>query len=75
MKPISKKPQITIRLSARSALVPLAPEKSFVPDPESLPTAIIFYFHHRLRTILLFSHQAHRSLAYFMPPIDAIENP
>jgi hypothetical protein len=23
----------------------------------------------------LFSHQAHRSIAYLMPPIDAIENP
>ncbi len=25
--------------------------------------------------ILLFTHQAHRSIAYPMPPIDAIENP
>jgi hypothetical protein len=41
----------------------------------SAPTAIIFYFHHRLQAILLFSHHAHRSIAYLMPPIDAIENP
>jgi len=38
-------------------------------------TAIIFYFHHLLQAILLFSHQAHRSIAYLMPPIDPIENP
>jgi len=43
--------------------------------PESVPTAIIFYFHHRLPAILLFIHQAHRSIAYLMPPLDAIENP
>jgi hypothetical protein len=34
-----------------------------------------FYFHHRLPAILLFTHQAHPSIAYLMPPIDAIENP
>jgi hypothetical protein len=75
MKPISKnrKSRSVFRLDPPSYALP--PKKVFAPDPESLPTAIIFYFHHRLRTILLFSHQAHRSLAYFMPPIDAIENP
>jgi hypothetical protein len=53
----------------------LPPKKVLVPDPESVPTAIIFYFHHRLPAILLSTHQAHRFIAYLMPPIDAIENP
>jgi len=56
--------------------VRLADEKKFFSlVPESLPTAIIFYFHHRLRAILLFSYQRHRSIAYLMPAIDAIGNP
>jgi hypothetical protein len=46
-----------------------------VPASESLATAIIFDFHHPLQAILVFSHQAHRSIAYLMPPIEAIENP
>jgi hypothetical protein len=52
-----------------------SPKKVFVPDPESVPTAIIFYFNHPLPATLLFSHQAHPSIAYLMPPIDPIENP
>jgi hypothetical protein len=43
-----QKPQIPIRPSDRSALVRLAPEKVLVPDPESVPTAVIFYFNHPL---------------------------
>jgi len=75
MKPISqnRKPRSLFRLDPSSCALP--PKKVFLPDPESLPTAIFFYFHQRLQTIQLFSHQAHRSIAYFMPPIDAIENP
>lgn len=68
-------PPISIHLSARSALVRLAGEKVLLPAPESLATAIIFYFHHRLQAILLFSHQSHRFIACLMPSIDAIENP
>jgi len=75
MKPISqnRKPRSVFRLDPPSCALP--PNKVPLPDPESVPTAIIFYFHHRLQAILLFSHQAHHSNAYFMPPIDAIENP
>jgi hypothetical protein len=69
-----QKPQISIRLSARSALVRLAPKKVLIPDPESVPTAIIFYFHHPLPATLLLFHQAHPSIAHLMPPIDPIEN-
>jgi hypothetical protein len=53
----------------------LPPKIVLVLDPESVPISIIFYFHHRLQGILLFFHQAHRSIAYLMPPIDLIENP
>jgi hypothetical protein len=75
MKPISKnrKSRSVFRLDSPSCALP--PKKVFIPDPESVPTAIIFHFNHRLQAILLFSHQAHRSIAYLMPPIDAIENP
>jgi len=75
MKPISqnRKPRSVFRLDPPSCALP--PKKILALDPQSVPTAIIFYFHHRLRAILLFSHQAHRSIAYLMPPIDAIENP
>ncbi len=70
------KPQTSIRLSARSPFVRLAPKKVLVLDPESVPTAIIFYFNHPLPARpLLSSHQAHRSIAYLMPPSDLIENP
>jgi hypothetical protein len=75
MKPISqnRKPRSVFRLDPPSCALP--PKKVLVPDPESAPTAITFYFHHRLSAILLFTHHAHRSIAYLMPPIDAIENP
>jgi hypothetical protein len=75
MKPISqnRKPRSVFRLDPPSCALP--PKKVLVPDPESAPTAIIFYFHHRLPAILLFTRQAHRFIAYPMPPIDAIENP
>jgi hypothetical protein len=75
MKPISKnrKSRSVFRLDPPSCALP--PKKVLVPAPESLPTAIILYFNHRLQATLLFSHQAHRSVAYFMPPIDPIENP
>jgi hypothetical protein len=75
MKPIFKirQSRSIFRLDPRSCVLP--PKKVLVPTPESLPTAIIFYFQHRLQAILLFSHQTHRSIAYLMPPIDAIENP
>jgi hypothetical protein len=75
MKPISqnRKPRSVFRLDPPSCALP--PKKVLVPDPESVLTAIIFYFHHRLPAILLFTHQAHRFIAYLMPPIDAIENP
>jgi hypothetical protein len=75
MKPISqnRKPRSVFRLDSPSCALP--PKKILVPDPESVPTKIIFYFHYRLQAILLFTHQAHRSIAYLMPPTDAIENP
>jgi hypothetical protein len=75
MKPIFKirKSRSLFRLDPPSCALP--PKKVLVPGPESVPTTIIFYFHHRLQAILLFSHQAHRSIPYLMPPIDAIENP
>jgi hypothetical protein len=75
MKPISqnRKPRSLSRLDPPSC-APL-PKKVLAPDPKSVPTAIIFYFHHHLPAILLFPHQAHRSIAYLMPPIHAIENP
>jgi hypothetical protein len=69
------KPQTSIRLSARSALLRLAPKKVLVPDPEPVPTAMTFYFNHPVQATLLFSHQGHCSIAYLMPPIDPIENP
>jgi hypothetical protein len=75
MKPIFKIRQSRSIFRPDPPLCALPPKKVLVPAPESLPTAIIFYFHHRLQAILLFSHQAHRSIAYLMPPIDAIENP
>jgi hypothetical protein len=52
----------------------LPPKKVLVLDPESVPTAIIFYFHHPLPATPLLSHQEHRSMAYLMLPIDPIEN-
>ena len=75
MKPISqnRKPRSVFRLDPPLRALP--PKKVLVPDPESVPTVIIFCFHHRLPAILLFTHQAPRSIAYLMPPIDAIENP
>jgi hypothetical protein len=75
MKPTSKNSQTSIPLSARSALLRLFPEKVLLPYPKSLPTEIIFYFNHPLPPTLLFSHQAHRFIAYLMPPINLIENP
>ena len=78
MKPISQNrtSRSIFRLDPPSCALP--PKKVLVPDPESVPTVIIYYVyyvHHRLADILLFTHQAHRSIAYLMPPIDAIENP
>jgi hypothetical protein len=75
MKPISQNrtSRSVFRLDPLSCALP--PKTVLVPDPESVPTAIIFYFHHPLPAILLFTHQAHRSIAYLMPPIDVIENP
>jgi hypothetical protein len=48
MKPISqnRKPRSVFRLDPPSCALP--PKKVLVPDPESVPTAIIFYFHHGL---------------------------
>jgi hypothetical protein len=45
MKPISpnRKPRSVFRLDPPSCALP--PKKVLVPDPESVPTAIIFYFH------------------------------
>jgi hypothetical protein len=75
MKPILKirKSRSLFRLDPHWCALP--PKKVLAPNPESLPIKIIFFFHHRPQAILLFSHQAHRSIAYLMPPIDAIENP
>jgi hypothetical protein len=75
MKPISKnrKSRSVFRLDPPSCALP--PKKVPVPDPESVPTAITFYFNQPVQTTLLFSHQAHWSIAYLMPPIDPIENP
>jgi hypothetical protein len=75
MKPISqnRKPRSLSRLDPPSCALP--PKKALVPAPKSVPTAIIFYFYHRLPAIRLFTHQAHRFIAYLMPPIDAIQNP
>ena len=74
MKPISqnRKPRSVFRLDPPSCTLP--PKKVLVLDPESVPTAIIFYFNHPLPATPLLSHQEHRSIAYFMPPIDPIEN-
>jgi hypothetical protein len=75
MKPIFKirQSRSIFRLDPPSCAWP--PKKVLLPAPESLATAIIFYFHHRLQAILLFSHQSHRFIACLMPSIDAIENP
>jgi hypothetical protein len=74
MKPISqnRKPRSVFRLDPSSCALP--PKKVLVLDPESVPTAIIFYFNHPLPATPLLSHQEHRSIAYLMPPIDPIEN-
>ena len=75
MKSISqnRKPRSVFRLDPPSYALP--PKKVFIPHPESVPTAITFYVHHRLSAILLFTHHAHRFFAYLRPPTDAIENP
>jgi len=74
LRPLSPEPPRSLfRLDPPSCALP--PKKVLVLDPESVPTAIIFYFNHPLPATLLFSHQAHRSIAYLMPPIDPIENP
>jgi hypothetical protein len=75
MKPISqnRKPRSLSRLDPPSCALP--PKKALVHAPKSVPTAIIFHFNHPLPATLLFSHQAHRSIAHLMPPIDPIENP
>jgi hypothetical protein len=75
MKPISQnpKPRSIFRLDPSSCALP--PKKALVPDPESVPTAITFYFHQPVQATLPFSHQAPCSVAYLMPPIDPIENP
>jgi hypothetical protein len=70
MNPISqnRKPRSVFRLDPPSCALP--PNKVPLPDPESAPTANIFYFHHPLPALLLFSHQGHCSIADLMPPID-----
>jgi hypothetical protein len=75
MKPISqnRKPRSVFRLDRPSCALP--PKKVLVLDPEPVPTAIIFYLNPLPATPLLSSHQAHRSIAYLMPPIDLFENP
>ncbi len=75
MKPISqnRKPRSVFRLDPPSCALP--PKKVPLPDPASVPTAITFYFHQPVQATLLFSHQAHCSIAYLPPPIDPIENP
>jgi hypothetical protein len=75
MKPISqnRKPRSVLRLDPPSRALP--PKKVLVPATESLATAIIFYFHHLLQAILLFSHPPAPLHPYLTPPIDAIENP
>jgi hypothetical protein len=75
VKPISqnRKPRSVFRLDPPSCALPS--KKVLVLDPESLSTAIIFYFNHPLPATPLLSHQAHPSIAYLMPPIDLIENP
>jgi hypothetical protein len=72
MTPISqnRKPRSVFRLDPPSCALP--PKKVLVLDPESAPTAIIFYFNHPLPATPLLSHQEHRSIAYPMPPIDPI---
>jgi hypothetical protein len=69
MKPISqnRKPRSLFRLDPPSCALP--PNKGPLPDPESVPTAIIFYIHQPMQATLLFSHQGHCSIAYLMPPI------
>jgi len=75
------KPIFTIRKSRsifwvdpRSSALP--PKKVLVPaqnlffPPRSSSTSITIS-----NLLLLFSHQAYRSLAYLMPPIAPIENP
>jgi hypothetical protein len=75
MKPTSqnRKPRSVFRLDPPSCALP--PNKVPLPDPESVPTAITFYFHQPVQATRLFSHQGHCSIAYLMPPIDPIENP
>jgi hypothetical protein len=75
MKTISqnRKPRSVFRLDPPSCALP--PNKVPLPDPVSVPTPITFYFNQPVQAILLFSHQAHCSIAYLMPPIDPIENP
>jgi hypothetical protein len=75
MKPISqnRKPRSVFRLDPPSFALP--PKKVLALDPESVPTAIIFYFNHPLPATPLLYHQAHRSIAYLKPPIDLIKNP
>jgi hypothetical protein len=68
MKPISKirKSRSIFRIDPPSCALP--PKKVPVPDPESVRSAIVFYFNRPLQPTLLFSHQAHRSIAYLTPP-------
>lgn len=61
-------PRSVFRLDPPSCALP--PNKVPLPDPESVPIANIFYFHHPLPALLLFSHQGHCSIADLMPPID-----
>ena len=70
MKPISKnrKSRSVFRLDPPSCALP--PKRVLVPDPESVPIAVIFYFSHCRQAIVLFSHQTHRSIASLMPPIE-----
>jgi hypothetical protein len=75
MKPISqnRKPRSVFRLDPPSCALP--PKKVLLPGPRICSNRDQLLLHHRLQAILLLSHQAHRSIAYVMPPIHAIENP
>jgi hypothetical protein len=75
MKPISqnRKTRSAFRLDPLSCALPA--KKVLVPDPESVLTAITFYFHQPAHATRLFSHQRHGSITYRMPPIHPIQNP
>jgi hypothetical protein len=75
MKPISKnrKSRSLFWLDPPSCALP--PKKARISDPESVPTAIIFYFNQSLQATLPSFHQAHGSIAHVMPSIHPIQIP